>query len=237
MELLLYTTIVIVCFVQSIFGVGVLLLGTPTLLILGYSFVETLSHLLPLSLLINCLQIYNNGKIVDWNFIKLLLFFSIPSTGICLYLSLYFSFDISLILGIFMVMLALKNTTQKIEKVFSFLLKKDIAVFTFLGVIHGFTNLGGSILSMKIFILDYDKDMKRATMATAYFLLAIIQLSIIFLTQQRLKFDPTFLLLGIATFIVTEQFVFKNLSLKLFDKLFAYIILIFGLSLIIKSVI
>ena len=124
MDFLLYISIVIVCFVQSIFGVGVLLLGTPTLLILGYSFVETLSHLLPLSLLINSLQIYNNIKIVDWDFIKLLLFFSIPSTGICLYLSLYFSFDITLILGILMVMLALKNTTQKIESVFSFMLKK-----------------------------------------------------------------------------------------------------------------
>lgn len=236
MELLLYTSIVIVCFVQSIFGVGVLLLGTPTLLILGYSFVETLSHLLPLSLLINGLQIYNNIKIVDWDFIKLLLLFSIPTTGICLYLSLFFSFDISLILGLFMIMLALKNTTQKIESVFTFLLKKDFAVFTSLGIIHGFTNLGGSILSMKIFILDYEKDVKRATMATAYLLLAAMQLSIIFLTQPSFKFDPTFFLLGIATFVLSEQFVFKNLTLKLFDKLFAYIIFGFGLSLIIKSI-
>ena len=236
MDFLLYISIVIVCFVQSIFGVGVLLLGTPTLLILGYSFVETLSHLLPLSLLINSLQIYNNIKIVDWDFIKLLLFFSIPSTGICLYLSLFFSFDITLILGMFMVMLALKNTTQKIESAFSFLLKKDFAVFTSLGIIHGFTNLGGSILSMKIFILDHEKDVKRATMATAYLLLATIQLSIIFLTQPLFKLDPAFFLLGLATFVLSEQFVFKNITLKLFDSLFAYIILAFGLSLIIKSI-
>ena len=134
-----------------------------------------------------------------------------------------------------MVILAAKDFLKKIESFFRVLLTKDFVVFTLLGVIHGFTNLGGSILSMKIFMIDYDKDKKRVTMAMAYSLLAIIQLSVIFFTQPSFSFDPKFFLLGIITFFLTEQFIFKRLSLRIFDKLFSYIILIFGLSLLSKD--
>ena len=43
--------------VQSMFGVGVLLFGTPALLILGHPFATALGILLPVSLTINILQV------------------------------------------------------------------------------------------------------------------------------------------------------------------------------------
>ena len=56
------TIIIILCTFQSLFGVGLLLFGTPTFLLLGYSFVETLIFLLPISIIISFLQIiYNNN--------------------------------------------------------------------------------------------------------------------------------------------------------------------------------
>ena len=47
----------IFCFFQSVFGVGLLLLGTPTFLLMGYNFFEVLNILLPYSILISFLQI------------------------------------------------------------------------------------------------------------------------------------------------------------------------------------
>ena len=42
--------------VQSLFGVGLLVFGTPTLLLLGFSFEETIAYLLPCSILISLMQ-------------------------------------------------------------------------------------------------------------------------------------------------------------------------------------
>ena len=50
-------TISFLSLVQSIFGTGVLLFGTPILLILGYNFQYSLIILLPISVSINLLQI------------------------------------------------------------------------------------------------------------------------------------------------------------------------------------
>ena len=50
-------TILLTATIQSLFGVGVLLFGTPILLVLGYDFLSVLTILLPISLAINLLQV------------------------------------------------------------------------------------------------------------------------------------------------------------------------------------
>ena len=42
-DLLLYLILIVLSIVQSIFGVGILLFGTPTLIYLDYSFINTLN--------------------------------------------------------------------------------------------------------------------------------------------------------------------------------------------------
>ena len=55
-------TIFFTAIVQSILGTGVLLFGTPILLILGYDFQYALIILLPTSILINFFQLKNGSK-------------------------------------------------------------------------------------------------------------------------------------------------------------------------------
>ena len=62
MEILII--IVILAFIQSIFGVGLLVFGTPILLILNYDFFSILGILLPSSLIISLLQINNILNVV-----------------------------------------------------------------------------------------------------------------------------------------------------------------------------
>jgi hypothetical protein len=54
---IVFVSVVILIFsaVQSIFGVGLLLFGTPIFLIYGFSFFETIFYLAPPSLLISAL--------------------------------------------------------------------------------------------------------------------------------------------------------------------------------------
>lgn len=65
-------------FIQSIFGVGVLLFGTPLLLLVGYGFIEAIIILLPISVTINLFQIAKDYKSVDLEFYKNILVFTIP---------------------------------------------------------------------------------------------------------------------------------------------------------------
>ena len=70
---------------RSIFGTGVLLFGTPLLLILGYNFQYALIILLPTSILINFFQLKNNFNKIDIRFYKRLFLFSIALIILFLY--------------------------------------------------------------------------------------------------------------------------------------------------------
>ncbi|PPR42829.1 MAG: hypothetical protein CFH21_00990, partial [Alphaproteobacteria bacterium MarineAlpha5_Bin11] len=77
MSLLELLIISIFCFFQSVFGVGLLLLGTPTFLLIGYNFFEVLNILLPYSILISFLQIIS-VKNKNFEFSRKIIQFSIP---------------------------------------------------------------------------------------------------------------------------------------------------------------
>ena len=66
-------TISFTSLVQSIFGTGVLLFGTPILLILGYNFQYTLIILLPISISINLFQIKDSFRKINVEFYKKLI--------------------------------------------------------------------------------------------------------------------------------------------------------------------
>ena len=53
--------IVFLIVVQSIFGVGLLLFGTPSLLILGYDFANTINILMPVSISISLMQFFRSN--------------------------------------------------------------------------------------------------------------------------------------------------------------------------------
>jgi len=73
---MLETIIIILSIIQSIFGIGLLVIGTPVLLILNYDFFNVLSILLPCSILISILQI--NSYDVANNINKNVIILSIP---------------------------------------------------------------------------------------------------------------------------------------------------------------
>ena len=65
--------LLVLIIIQSIFGIGLLLFGTPTFLILGYDFLNTLNFLLPISIVISLLQFISSKTtskkiIFDYNF-------------------------------------------------------------------------------------------------------------------------------------------------------------------------
>ncbi len=62
--------VAVTAIIQSMFGAGILLFGTPLLLLFGYEFVDSLIVLLPISLAINLLQIVQHHTHIDFAFYR-----------------------------------------------------------------------------------------------------------------------------------------------------------------------
>ena len=136
--------------IQSIFGIGLLLFGTPTFLILGYDFLNTLSFLLPISITISLLQLIGfqtlNKKIIfEYNlfclpFLVLFLIIALNFKDV-----LNFKFYVAIILIISSILSLQKDTFLPLKKN---VLKYKKFILIFIGSIHGLTNMGGGLLSI-----------------------------------------------------------------------------------------
>ena len=148
---------------QSIVGVGILVIGTPSLLLLEYSIIEILSILLPISILTSLLNllIFNfikteNKLNIDSEYKKLFYYFCIPSIFIGLIFlksfNNYINFDY-LVSAIILISIFLTNNKKYIYGVKK---KSKIFILIITGIIHGLTNSGGSLMSL--FFSSYQKN-------------------------------------------------------------------------------
>jgi len=109
-------TVICVAAVQSLFGVGVLLFGTPILLLLGYQFVTILAVLLPVPLAINLLQAARHHADVDRAFYRQVLFLSVPAIIIFLFMATRVSLNIGSLVGLFLIVVACKTLSPQIRQ-------------------------------------------------------------------------------------------------------------------------
>ena len=226
-------------FVQSLFGVGVLLFGTPLLLLQGYDFHHAIYVLLPVSLSINAIQIVKDRRGVDWDFCRNIIGYAIPFLVICLLIVRYISVDLGLIVGLFLLLVAIKDWFQKAEDFVNLLLRYEKPYFVVMGSIHGLTNLGGPLLTAAVQIKGYEKRIARVTIATAYATFAAFQ--IVTLVASGYKADTSLVSLGIyvsaglVVFLITETAFYKDINPETYRKLFAVFLFLAGLTLCAKS--
>lgn len=189
LDLFSFTSIVILILsiFQTIVGVGVLVLGTPILLLLGFEMLEVMTILLPLSILNSFLNIlyfkFQKRKyVIDQVMKKYFFFICFPGVFLGLlflkFFNQYINFNILVSLIIWLVLLASflhkKNNLNPLFKI-----RKSVTFLT--GFVHGVTNSGGSLLSI-LMIETYKKnvDYIRYQIIFFYFFLALFQyLSII----------------------------------------------------------
>lgn len=230
--------IIIICtIIQSIFGVGLLVFGTPTLLLLGYSFPETLSYLLPASIAISSLQVYEG-----WNQIRLyrtnVIFFMLPMVGIGLSVTFFlFNFSLNFFIGLILLLTALIRFSRSINKSFEFYLSNNFKLgFLFTGFIHGLTNLGGAPLVIITNGLYASKKAIQPNIAYAYFFMAFIQIILLILFDEFIfsQFILLFPIISGIIYLVLGKFLLNLTSEEFYHNLMTYFILIFGFLLILK---
>ena len=182
-EFLIISTLV---FFQSIFGIGLLLFGTPTFLLLNYNFLDTLNILLPISVSISFLQLFLSKK-KNPTFIKNFNLFTLPFLGISLYFIINFldSINLEIFIALIIIFFSLLNINRKKFNILKKLSTiKQNFLLSLIGIIHGLTNLGGSLLTILSSVINKDDKFKtRYCIAYGYLIMGVIQLLVIFLFQ------------------------------------------------------
>ena len=237
--LLVLTIIVIFTIVQSVFGVGLLVFGTPTLLLMGLSFPETLSYLLPASIIVSFLQIYKG-----WNQITLyrksVIFYMLPMVCIGLLLILsFFNLNLHLIIGLMLFLTSLTRFSTTLNKSLEFYLSNNFKFgFILTGFIHGLTNLGGAPLIMITNGLYQSKKKIQPNVAYAYFFMATIQVLLLILVDEFVFSQSVFLFPACSgiIYLLLGRFIFDSTSENFYYNLMTCFILLYGLLLVSKSI-
>lgn len=231
-------TVIATTVIQSIFGVGVLLFGTPILLLLGYDFINTLSVLLPISIAINCLQIIKHYHFIDSDFYKNVLIYSIPLIVLFLFFVSIVPINIGIVVGAFLILVALKSFFPRAEQALDKMVKYERTYLAVMGLIHGLTSLGGSLLTAIVHGKQYDKNTTRVTVAICYATFAVFQLLTLFFIGSQfalsLSDHMSFLQVGIVVFLLTEELFYTVIDNKKYNQIFAVFLLISGFLLIFK---
>jgi len=233
----LILTIVISSFsiIQTLFGVGLLVFGTPTLLLMGYPFTTALLLLLPSSILLSAIQIFVGKNQIEIK--KEFLYYSIPPMllGLIIISTGFFDLDLKLIIGLILVFITVVRTLKKYHKYLLKIFSHNVKLFmVFMGAIHGISNQGGGLLTLYFSTIYNNKLIIRSNIAFCYFTYGVFQL----LYLLFFHFSPVALMgillsaISILIFYTVGGKIFHRTSEQLFQKLISFAIVIFGLILI-----
>ena len=219
--ILFYITISFLSAIQSIAGVGVLVLGTPLMLILNYSIIEIMFFLLPISIVCSFynlifLNLNLKKKLIDFKLTKYFFIFCFPFVCIGLIIIKYFSelFNFNILVSVIIIFSIIIKI--KFEKFF-LNLKKDSKkiILSFIGIIHGLTNSGGTLLSLLI-VSKNKKTLNsvRFEIHYFYFFIAITQLVVLFLFFDYILIGQINLFL-IFLIVILSCFITNKLTIKI----------------------
>jgi uncharacterized protein len=225
--------IILVSICQSIFGVGVLLFGTPIFLILGYSFTETLVILLPISFFINIMQIYPRLSLINKEMVSKVCLIALPLIFVLLIIVSKFKADISIPMGFILILFSLKSFLPNLNRFFDYAGSLKYIPYIALGLVHGISNLGGSILAILVQENCYDKLVKRTTIAAIYALLATTQIIALSSVGIELEIRYSLIALGLITYFITDRLVFNKVENNQYESAFSVFLFVFGFVLVI----
>jgi len=237
---LYYLVIIIAVFsvIQSIFGVGVLLFGTPTLLLLEYSYSETLWLLLPCSVTISLIQVVNGYKQIEAK--KRAVYLIIPTLviGLTLVVTYANGINITRIVGVLLLVIGVIRFSSKLQALLASMVKKNIQMYyAIIGIVHGISNMGGGPLSILMSTIYSKKEIIRANVAFIYLILAIFQLVVLsIISNTSVKSEVMWLIpISFVSYIFTSKFISSIVNDKKYTFILNVMILTYGVMAVLKQ--
>ena len=218
--------------VQSIIGVGVLLFGTPTLLLMGYNYHETLYLILPSSILISFMQSTSSSKLIVET--RYTYTYTLPMVVVGLLVVTFTSEEINIkyIVGGMLILIGLIRGVPFVKQYLKIFLCRNKVLFSItMGAVHGVSNMGGGMLVVLMSTLHNRRDVILANIAYTYLLFGIIQvITLSIVSQELININAIALaLLSLAVYTLLTRFVVEKVSDIKFDSLITLLIFSYGI--------
>ena len=208
----IYAVIFFVAILQSVFGVGVLLIGTPILILIGYPYFEVLSLTLPASLVISLSQVAKYYRHVNLYLLKRAIFFAVPTIFIGMLFGSYLGNFVGIVMGLFLFLTSFESNIRLVLPDNLSETRTSI-VFLLVGIIQGTTSLGGAILPSIVNKCCDLKEHKLAMTAAIYVLFQLTQILYILLNKAPLNFSKS------VTCVFIGYFTYAIIGKKLFHAI------------------
>ena len=225
--------------IQSIFGMGVLIFGTPTLLLLEYDFTTTLSFLLPASFAISLLQVLGAGstRVPVSQYLYLV---CLPGIGVGFWLAgnSPSASWINFMVGIMLLFTALIRLWSPSRKLLSICLRKYLPAYHIvMGVTHGLTNLGGGLLAILASGTQSEKAAIRYTVAHYYLAFSIVQVLVLAIILGHFKIlftNSVTMIVSTSVYTLIGNKLFLRANNRSFNTALNIFIAIYGVALFLK---
>jgi uncharacterized protein len=232
-------TILVFAVLQSIFGIGLLFFGTPTLLLLGYPFVDTLAVLLPASIAVSLFQVAG-GKLPDAERIRSTAIWCLIPLAVVLVGSIGLGWDVKLDLFVAIILLAyvpIRVSSRMMEPFRDSVRRLPKLWLIVIGVVHGLSNLGGGLLGIFAANSLADRLAIRSYIAFCYLCFAAIQLTALAILTPHVMYLGQFgyAALAAGVFVIVERRLFGSISAPAFESLFTVLIGCYSALLFLKQ--
>jgi len=208
--------VAVLAVVQSVFGIGLLLLGTPVLLILGVRFEQALWVLLPASMTISSLQLLLDRGIQVAAMRRFIVWSAPPMLiGLAVVLKTGLSLKIDLVVAALLIFGAILRLSTALRAVaLQWLQTHDIGALAGIGLVHGLTNMGGGLLSLYASIRHAEKYDIRQHIALGYVIFALTQLTLLGIAAPSLHaatLAPMYMGIAAAVFVTLGRGAFRRM--------------------------
>ena len=167
--------------------------------------------------------------------------YAIPFVVLSLFIITRVKINIGIVIGAFLMFVALKDYAPIIKKGIKYLIRYEKVYFIVMGIVHGLTNLGGSLLTAFIHSKGYEKNMTRVTVALSYATFAIFQILTLLFAEKNFDISlPTvgiYVMVGVTVFLFTEKFVYMDINNTNYSKYFSFFLFISAIVLCAKSLV
>lgn len=238
-HLAIVALVAVLSVVQSVFGMGLLVFGTPILVLAGMEFTTVLQLMVPASFSISVLQVLFAGPDRPRVSAQLYLL-CLPAIALGLWLAADtpLSGIVDLLVAGVLLASALIRAWAPSRAWLTGVLRRHTAVYHLaMGLCHGLTNLGGALLAVLAGGLYGDKRAVRYVVAHYYLAFSIIQIAVLFAIGRPPAVAEAAPLIAVATtvYLVIGRRVFARTSDAAYQTAMTLFIAAFGVMVLLKS--
>jgi uncharacterized protein len=226
------------CVVQSVFGMGLLVFGTPTLILLNVPFLDCLLLLVPASLTISLMQIgsvstFRNTEIGG----SIHLLICAVAVGFLVHFLPIGPVRLEGLIGVVLLGYGLSRMSARVEAVATrFVRRRFRAMTAAMGILHGASNMGGAILAILSTSRFSDKGELRLFVAANYAVLAASQMLVLVfvLDQWPLLSIVASSSIALVAYLSLGRHAFRAIGSHAFQHLFTGFIFMYAVALLWK---